>query len=62
MIYFGTKKQKEVLNKLIEEIETGLVFEENRQKIEKMQQDVVNIKTVTLRGFGIVNTAYADKK
>ena len=54
MLYIGTKKQKEILHKRLEENETYLAFEENEEKIKKLHQECNTINQIIQKGCGII--------
>lgn len=61
MIYFGLRRQRDIIGDYIDDIDMALIYTESRTKIRKLEEERNKLCRVLNRGYGIVRVPREDR-
>lgn len=61
MIYFGLRRQRDIIGDYIDDIDMALIYTESRTKIRRLEEERNKLCRVLNRGYGIVRVPREDR-
>ena len=61
MIYFGLRRQRDIIGDYIDDIDMELIYTESRTKIRRLEEERNKLCRVLNRGYGIVRVPREDR-